>query len=249
MASCQLNNNNVKIDPKGRTFEGKMELWELYTAEEVLGSTAEGPLVLLNNKLKADPKYRDTTMLESDTVLSDSLNNEYNPLLRLIGIGGAFNIDDPFSGVVNIKDTLLLMEMLHGEAAKQVLPKSMYFAWSDEATEGEDGIKYFILYALKSKSEERKSELNTQHIKAAFPMSNPDGAGFGISVEFNKKGTETWRQMTAANINRCLAICLDGRVMSAPKVMEEISGGKTVISGNFNAEEAAALAKVLHPGK
>ena len=141
------------------------------------------------------------------------------------------------------------MEMLHSEAAKEILPQRMHFAWSNEATVREDSIKYFILYALKAKDEQRKAELSNPQVKAAFSISNPNGAGFGVSVEFDEKGTEIWSKMTAANIDKCLAICLDGRVMSAPKVMQEIKGGKTVISGDFSASEAQALAKILHPGK
>ena len=36
---------------------------------------------------------------------------------------------------------------------------------------------------------------------------------------------------------------VDGRVMSAPKIMDKITGGRAVINGKFTEEEAGSLAK------
>ena len=58
-----------------------------------------------------------------------------------------------------------------------------------------------------------------------------------------------WARLTADNIGKCIAIVLDGMVYSFPRVNTEITGGRSVIEGNFTIEEATDLANVLNSGK
>jgi len=55
--------------------------------------------------------------------------------------------------------------------------------------------------------------------------------------------------MTKDNINKSIAIVLDGYVYSAPTVNVEITGGSSQITGNFTVEEAKDLANTLKSGK
>ncbi|MBO5710484.1 MAG: protein translocase subunit SecD, partial [Rikenellaceae bacterium] len=63
------------------------------------------------------------------------------------------------------------------------------------------------------------------------------------------KGAETWAQLTANNVGKCIAIVMDGYVYSAPRVNEKITGGSSSITGNFTSTEARDLANVLKSGK
>ena len=65
----------------------------------------------------------------------------------------------------------------------------------------------------------------------------------------NTDGARRWAQLTKNNINRSIAIVLDGYVYSAPNVMNEINGGNSEITGNFTIETTKDLANVLKSGK
>lgn len=69
-----------------------------------------------------------------------------------------------------------------------------------------------------------------------------------VSIEFNSKGARIFDQLTAENIQKRLAIVLDGKVYSAPVIQDRISGGKAQITGSFTVEEARDLAIVLRAG-
>ena len=69
-----------------------------------------------------------------------------------------------------------------------------------------------------------------------------------VSVDFNATGARQFGQITGANVNRRLAIILDGVVRSAPVIKERIGGGKAQITGSYTSEEAADLAIVLRAG-
>lgn len=75
--------------------------------------------------------------------------------------------------------------------------------------------------------------------------------GFGyphVSLEFNKDGGKLFAEITGANIDRNLAIVLDGIVQSAPVIRSRIPDGRAIIEGNFNSDDAKLLATVLRAG-
>lgn len=69
-----------------------------------------------------------------------------------------------------------------------------------------------------------------------------------VSIDFNARGARLFGEITAANVNRRLAIILDDTIYSAPVIKEAIPGGKAVISGSFTPDEAKDLAIVLRSG-
>ena len=71
--------------------------------------------------------------------------------------------------------------------------------------------------------------------------------GSNIGFSMTPDGSTKFGELTGANVNRQLAIVLDGRVQSAPVINSRIDG-EGVIEGNFTPQEAADLALVLRSG-
>lgn len=69
-----------------------------------------------------------------------------------------------------------------------------------------------------------------------------------VSLEFNSRGAEKFAEITKNNIGRRLAIVLDGKVQSAPRIKEAIPSGEAVITGRFTVEQAQDLAIILRVG-
>jgi preprotein translocase subunit SecD len=69
-----------------------------------------------------------------------------------------------------------------------------------------------------------------------------------VSLDLNARGGRLFEEITAANVNRRLAIILDDTVYSAPSIKERIPGGRAVISGSFTSDEARDLSIVLRTG-
>ncbi len=69
-----------------------------------------------------------------------------------------------------------------------------------------------------------------------------------VSIDLTSDGSDKFADITAANVNRQLAIVLDGVVRSAPNINEKILGGSAQISGSFTHSEASDLAIVLRVG-
>ena len=78
-----------------------------------------------------------------------------------------------------------------------------------------------------------------------------DSQGFNqpnISLKFNGEGAKQFATLTKNNVNRRLAIVLDGEVLSAPNIKEAIMGGTARIDGMFTYDEASVLALSLRSG-
>jgi SecD/SecF fusion protein len=91
----------------------------------------------------------------------------------------------------------------------------------------------------------RVPEMTDENISYAAPEKGGDGR-FQISIHFNKAGSAKFAEITGANVNRQLGIVLDGKLHSAPRIMDRIGSGSAVITGNFTAREAIELSYIFN---
>ena len=69
-----------------------------------------------------------------------------------------------------------------------------------------------------------------------------------VNFKFSTSGAKKFAQATTDNVGKLFAIVLDGKVISAPRINEPITGGQGQISGNFTAESANDFAILLRAG-
>lgn len=69
-----------------------------------------------------------------------------------------------------------------------------------------------------------------------------------VSLEFNEKGKEDFKNATEANIGLPIFIMLDNEIISAPTVNSVISDGKAIIEGGFDIDGAEELASLIRAG-
>ena len=62
------------------------------------------------------------------------------------------------------------------------------------------------------------------------------------------EGADLFAKLTEENLNKTIAIYLDGSVISAPRVQSVITDGKAVITGRFSIDEAKQLVRRLNSG-
>jgi SecD/SecF fusion protein len=69
-----------------------------------------------------------------------------------------------------------------------------------------------------------------------------------VNFRFNIRGGQRFGEVTAENVGKLFAIILDGKVISAPRIISPITGGSGQISGHFTVEQANNLAILLRAG-
>jgi len=69
-----------------------------------------------------------------------------------------------------------------------------------------------------------------------------------VNFRFNAVGSRKFAQITKDNVGKILAIVLDGKVVTAPRINGVINQGSGIISGNFTTKEASEVALLLRAG-
>ena len=85
--------------------------------------------------------------------------------------------------------------------------------------------------------------------KARAAEISPGALRPQIDIVFTEKGKEKFARVTAAALGKHLAILLDGKLVSAPVVREQITGGQAVIVGSFTMAEAKRIAREINTGQ
>lgn len=65
-----------------------------------------------------------------------------------------------------------------------------------------------------------------------------------VGFKFKKSAIQTWAGLTRRNINKAIAIVLDGCVIYAPVVREEIPGGNCQLTGGFTINQVKYIAAI-----
>ncbi len=123
-----------------------------------------------------------------------------------------------------------------------------------ERPQEEYKVGYILIKTMKEedvtgpRDEWKNTELTGKNLKRARVEFNPNDNMPEVALEFDSEGTKLFAEITERNVGKPVAIYLDNYPISVPTVNEKITGGKAVISGNFNIKEAKLLAQRLNAG-
>jgi SecD/SecF fusion protein len=123
----------------------------------------------------------------------------------------------------------------------------MMFRWTAKPVD--EAGNYYRLIAMKVTSRDGRAPLDGGVITDARQDFDQMGSNPEVAMSMNAEGAKTWQRMTKENIGKSIAIVLDDYVRSFPTVQNEISGGRSSITGLESIEEAKDLANVLKSGK
>ena len=151
-------------------------------------------------------------------------------------------------GYADYKDTAEVNRILSLDEVKKVMPRDLKLMWGVAASDFDKTGRIFELYAIRSTERNGRAPLEGDVVVDASDTYD----GFhkpAVSMTMNNDGARRWATLTKKNIQRAIAIVLDGYVYSAPNVINEITGGQSSITGNFTPEQTKDLANVLKTGK
>jgi protein-export membrane protein SecD len=128
-----------------------------------------------------------------------------------------------------------------------IIPGDSQLQWGQTETTGEGSLSGRRLYVLKREAEMKGGSVATATAEVGLERNNP--GAWGVSMKLTPAGRMDFSRITGANINRNLAIVLDGVVNSAPVIKDQIPSGEAQITGgSFTAQTARDLAIVLRAG-
>ncbi|MDA0314143.1 MAG: protein translocase subunit SecDF [Bacteroidetes bacterium] len=237
----------------------KLQFWEVLELNEYGGSIEEVNQAWVadqkNGADAADSTVTDSTATDSLSV-EDSLRNVLEKQLEQIdplnnanaSISPLITLRKVDYGLVyDVLDTTIVNRILKNERYKSFLPKDLRLLWGVKPTKAEDGTEVLELYAIKLRKGSDQAPLEGDVVTDARQTLDQTSQP-AVSMQMNADGARKWRNLTAENVGRRIAVVLDDYVYTAPMVNGEIPNGQSEISGNFTLLEAQDLANILKSG-
>ena len=252
-----------------------LEFWETYNSQEIYPLLAqlnqkyaalggEAPVEADTLAVAADSTAVDTvaaaapaTDLTAKLAKKDLKKGDVKAKAEALKQNPLFAVFQPIPqglaivGYANARDTADVNKVIYSEIARQVLPAECKLRWGAKAEDfGGENTKgdIFALYALKITEPSGRAPLEGDVITSSKDdfdqMGHPS-----VSMQMNSDGARRWSQITKQNIGRGVAIVLDDAVYSAPRILSQIDGGNSQITGNFTIEDTKDLANTLNSGK
>ena len=206
-----------------------------------------------SNVSEADSLLAELGQDKKDTEANQSMEEfaKQHPLFALLQISQYNGQLSPGStvGIAQAKDMEKISEYLNMKQVKEVLPRNLALKWGVKAIDDKE--QFFELYALKVTNRDGSPALGGDVVTDANAdfMQQAGRSEQMVNMVMNAEGSKAWARLTKENIGRQIAIVLDEMVYSAPNVNDEITGGRSQITGHFTPEEAKDLANVLKSGK
>jgi SecD/SecF fusion protein len=221
------------------------------TTADTTGKTDTGSL---KNLIAGTKDGKDSGGKTSDTAkLKQEEAIKKNPLFAILQPSlnqtqDAF-LPGPVIGYVFKKDTARLNRFLSLDIVKNKFPSNVHFVYgADDNKKSRDPKAVLPLYAIKMPPG-GVARLEGDHITTARADYSPLNGQPDVNMDMDITGARIWKDMTGKNVGGYVAVVLDDRVYSCPRVDNEIASGSTEISGSFTAEDAQDLANILKSGK
>ena len=250
-----------------------LEFWETYNAQEIIPYLVQLDSQLANGgdgETKADTTAAakaDTTaavkeapkskfQIKKDTKKADvkatpeaqlAAAKKQHPLLAMLQTTNGNSL--ALVGYASVRDTAAINKLIYSKLAKQVLPSDVKLLWGAKPADGLSVKNIFELYALKITTTTGRAPLEGDVITDAKDQFDQVTGQPQVSMSMNTDGARRWAALTKANIDKAIAIVLDGVVYSAPRVNGEITGGQSSITGSFTIEDTKDLANTLKSGR
>ena len=193
-------------------------------------------------------------LAKKDTKATDSKANELakkqNPLFYYFQPvqGNALAV----VGYANARDTAEINKIIYSELANQILPAELKLRWGAKPEDfGGQNTKgdIYELFALKITEPNGRAPLEGDVITSSKDDFEQNSGRPCVSMQMNSDGARRWSQITKQNIGKAVAIVLDDAVYTAPRILNQIDGGNSQITGNFTIEDTKDLANTLNSGK
>ena len=231
----EINPYLTQLDQRLANADTKTDTTATASNKEVQGKKAPAKKLVLDR----------SDVAEGGNAQMDAMK-KMHPLLSMLQTipGNALSL----VGYASVRDTAAINKIIYSQLAKQIFPSDLKLLWGAKPAEGLNKKNVFELYALKVTTADGRAPLEGDVVTFAKDEFDQHGRP-QVSMTMNSEGAREWAALTKANQGKAIAIVLDGVVYSAPNVKGEITGGQSVISGNFTIEDTKDLANTLKSGR
>ena len=255
----------------------KLEFWDVYRMTQgVQNAFVRANDILTKESGATEPIAKEVLRIDT-TFAIDSSGNLNRDIIEDIDTtfapfntnsGALFNVFTlnngtflpAIAGTAKKNQIGTINKFLEREEISRLFPGDLAFKWAKDPIKIQSGSELdaeankdvYELYMIKRVSATSdKAPLTGESVTNAAANPNPQTNEVEVSLSMDPRGARIWANMTtkaAQDQNREIAIVLDDEVVSAPRVNDAITTGRSSIAGNFTIQEGKDLANILQIG-
>lgn len=268
------NNNRLYIELPGVQDEvsvaeklkstANLQFFETFEYQTQLGNQWQTAMVLSQSPMvePVEVEEMDSTAIDSTDVAAAEDTTDIDTTEELgsldqtlnkdgkEGLGTMVSILGKSQAFVEADNVEKVKSLLNRADIKEVFPTECRFMWGADLEMfdlGKGKVPGYFLYPCRI-PEDGRARVGGDDIKSASRDYDSQEGKIAVGLRMTQEGADKWAQMTEENVDRIIAITMDGVVFSAPNVINPITDGNTQITGNFTVEDADNLAGLLNGG-
>ncbi|MBI2447955.1 protein translocase subunit SecD [Candidatus Microgenomates bacterium] len=209
---------------------------DIHQGLDLLGGTH---LVYEADMIKINPKERDSALEGVKKVIERRINGlgVSEPIIQTTSSLNSYRIIIELPGISDVEEAVNLI----GQTAQLEFREGI-------ASQSLDENGQFKVPGAEDINNWKDIGLTGALFKKANVQVNQSTFEPEINISFNDEGATIFTEATGRNVGKPLAIFLDKKLLSAPKVNQKIEESNAVISGGFDIKEAKNLAIQLNAG-
>jgi len=213
--------------------------------DDILAGKILDTAIVASDDKKTESTPTDTSIAASDTTtpegeLSEEEFRKQHPFFSIALLDPQGRSADAY---VKVEDKNKLELILNRPDVQKIIPNNVEFKFHARAQKDASGGDYYVMYLVN-----KTPELTGGVITDATANIDPNTSAPIVTMTMNSEGATEWARITGANVNKRIAIMLDGGIFSAPVVKGKIPGGRSQIEGMADLNEAKLLEIVLKAG-
>ncbi|NWG28164.1 MAG: protein translocase subunit SecD [Ignavibacteriaceae bacterium] len=213
--------------------------------DDVLAGKMLDTATVASEDNKTESTSTDTSVASNDTTkpegeLSEEEFRKQHPFFSIALLDPQGRSADAY---VKAEDRNKLEMILNRPDVQKVIPNNVEFKFQARPQKDGSGNEFYVMYLVN-----KDPELTGGVITDATANIDPNTSAPIVTMTMNSEGATEWARITGANVNKRIAIMLDGGIFSAPVVKGKIPGGRSQIEGMADLNEAKLLEIVLKAG-
>ncbi len=235
----------VELPGIAKEEEAKQLLQSSALLEFKLVKDADFTVPIMNSidEILASVFIQDTTLLNDSTAVDDMTEEEFAQRHPFYSIA-LINPQSPYADAfVKESDKAKLLNYLERPDIQRLIPDNVEFVFSAKPEVVQENENIYKLFLVN-----KTAELTGGVIIDANANIDPQTTAPIVNMTMNSEGSREWARITGANINKRMAIVLDGAVYTDPVIRGKIPGGRSQIEGMSDLNEAKLIEIVLKAG-
>ncbi len=198
-----------------------------------------------DHSLQAQLKKRRHNIALSESQLKHPLLSILQLNIKQTEDGKLEAVAGPVAGFSLPADTAAVNRYLNSDLAHHKLPANFVFKWSSSYSKGTPVLALYVLnYSRKENDGPAMVCSSFKGVRKEYAQDKQDEPK--IDIAMSPSDAFVWKRLTNMANGQCIAMEINDRVISAPRITGEVQNGRSSVTGAFDEPDVNAMVALMN---